>query len=931
LCLVILMTSCGVKLDVTPGTKFKCQGAADCPTGFTCATDLGFCVQSLDAVPVLAVSFTLPSDGDTEVSAAPKIIVVFNMDAELPDPSLVTLTLEHTGETVPLTVTASGIANTALITPTQRLVPLTRYRLDIAPGVQPLAGSLAFASQTAWSATFETAKGSDITPPGNVTSFVVERDSGASGAVHKFTWQDPTDDDRAGTLILRSTAPIVDAPAAGASYALDETIGAATVVFVGIQRTGNDTPPAAGPYYYSAFAYDTSRNYSIGVSHPVATIANFLWCPSHTGSFTLASSDGGNGFVQVQSVDTQTYDPSLLIPASPVAFNASTPFGEGGLIVRGTSVYARPIAVSGEGRYVGPTVPWQLPDADLQLTTPTNVQLYLAATSTFLAQTWPSFEAGRDIDPAIGAETWESVTPAAGSVSTTYDVRGVYRLRARPVVAGCADAAFSESNEFTVGGIADLYVFSGGLGQGSGVSPANAAPTIDAANNQASSGTVIHVADGMYPEQLVMKFGVTYQGGWNQTFTTRNAAAGATIIAHPSGVNPLVFAADPAMDTNTVIDGFTIGSADAQLYNVVSTGSGASPLVSNNIIIGGDFGISVSGGAPEFVGNDIRKKVLLQNTNALFLNNTIEAVSDDTSTLVVNCSSASAPTFRGNFIHDTRTSGTGAAIGTFQGCSPVIDSNILVGPSVTAAAVHSTGINIQGSPFSVTIVNNLIYTPSGAGHVNAIELNDISDSSGTASILIANNTIRVGQASSGTSSFGINAHQGPATWNTRVVNNLFFGDPGGSSGWWALAVDSGYALQVLQNNVVLTANQGKLFNNQDVATSEAALCSGAPAIIATSNVAIADSQTAVFADVDGADGNIDTMHDNNWHLLAAANAAVRNGGLTLASTGNDCGGTSNGTTCSATSANFSIACGEVTVDYAGTARTASYSVGAYEQ
>jgi len=61
-------------------------------------------------------------------------------------------------------------------------------------------------------------------------------------------------------LILRSTAGISDAPAAGVSYSIGNSIGSSIVVYMGTASSFTDTGAGEGVKYYCAFASDLALN-----------------------------------------------------------------------------------------------------------------------------------------------------------------------------------------------------------------------------------------------------------------------------------------------------------------------------------------------------------------------------------------------------------------------------------------------------------------------------------------------------------------------------------------------------------------------------------------------------------------------------------------------------------------------------------------------
>jgi len=89
----------------------------------------------------------------------------------------------------------------------------------------------------------------DVTPPADVTNFAAI----AGDAQVQLNWTNPADADWTGTVIVRKTGGFPTGPADG------------IVVFDGAGNTVNDLGLTNGTtYYYAAFAYDGSSNYSSG-------------------------------------------------------------------------------------------------------------------------------------------------------------------------------------------------------------------------------------------------------------------------------------------------------------------------------------------------------------------------------------------------------------------------------------------------------------------------------------------------------------------------------------------------------------------------------------------------------------------------------------------------------------------------------------------
>ncbi|MDQ7006627.1 MAG: hypothetical protein Q9Q40_05305 [Acidobacteriota bacterium] len=139
----------------------------------------------------------------------------------------------------------------------------------------------------------------DTTPPDAVTKLTT-----ASGDMQvALEWATPGDSDYAGTLVLRHEgSPVPDSPVDGTTYGVGDAVGASVVACVttssALECTDNTVTNDLA-YYFSAFAFDTARNYASGtetVGHP-RSAAEVKWAFT-----TSASSLAPVGVVPLQHV-----------------------------------------------------------------------------------------------------------------------------------------------------------------------------------------------------------------------------------------------------------------------------------------------------------------------------------------------------------------------------------------------------------------------------------------------------------------------------------------------------------------------------------------------------------------------------------------------------------------------------------------------------
>src|SRR6185503_11856736 len=101
--------------------------------------------------------------------------------------------------------------------------------------------------------TIDNASPADVTSPNGT----------AGDAQVTLVWTNPVDSDFDSVLVLRSLASITDVPTEGATYLVDDTLGASSVRYVSNNTTFNDVALTNGTaYHYQIFSKDTHGNYS---------------------------------------------------------------------------------------------------------------------------------------------------------------------------------------------------------------------------------------------------------------------------------------------------------------------------------------------------------------------------------------------------------------------------------------------------------------------------------------------------------------------------------------------------------------------------------------------------------------------------------------------------------------------------------------------
>ena len=209
---------------------------------------------------------------------------------------------------------------------------------------------------------------------------------------------------------------------------------------------------------------------------------------------------------------------------------------------------------------------------------------------------------------------------------------------------------------------------------------------IQKAVDAAKKGDKIQVSAGTYRENIIMKAGVTLEGGWNKDFSRRDASAYATIIDGSRKSGSVVCGANKA-----TLDGFTIINA--------------TPVDPDSLTSGGIECLSTS---PTIINNIIKANapsgIYCNSSSAIIANNIISNNEEAGIYLEAGCSVK----IRGNTIRENKKAG----IDTEGTLSSRID--------VRNNVIHNNGeggMNVKAA--TGTICNNIIYENKFAGIVCA--------------------------------------------------------------------------------------------------------------------------------------------------------------------------------------------------------------------
>lgn len=431
---------------------------------------------------------------------------------------------------------------------------------------------------------------------------------------------------------------------------------------------------------------------------------------------------------------------------------------------------------------------------------------------------------------------------------------------------------------------------------------------IESANTRRGGTTTIamdiRVAKGTYTESIRLRPGISLRGGYDSNTWNRNISSNVSQIIAPSDI---AIRGDSTITTsftsNTVVEGFYIRGGSTNATNIAIDLIISSPTITGNTIVGSNssvastnYGIrtSTSGCSPLITQNNITGGTGV--TASTFYG--------------ISVASSSSPTISGNTITGGAGTSVNGGIGVSASTAPTISNNTIVGTTNGGSGSTNVGINASagnpiisgntisggtgvGSYYGIlnqggansTITNNIIFGGQGSGTVYGI-YNTVS----TATIL--NNTINGGI--SGTV-LAISMANGATT---TIKNNIIFNlnSAGGGFGTCIDEAAAGNDPASVQNNnlfgctTLYNDSTSGIMNFVCSATGNfhtAAACGGTALAspVAAGNTNITNAGP-LFLSINGADGNIATLTDNDWHLNSsvAGNCDVRGGGLTLTPT-----------------------------------------------
>ena len=358
-------------------------------------------------------------------------------------------------------------------------------------------------------------------------------------------------------------------------------------------------------------------------------------------------------------------------------------------------------------------------------------------------------------------------------------------------------------------------------------------------NGVATTPMFVYVAGGSYTEEVNLKPGISIYGGYSSTDWSRNTTSNVTALTGPTEIGLRSSGTvTTAFRSTTVVDGLDISGGSGSTNSIaVQLDPGASPTITNNILRGKagnvySYGVRTSDACP---------------CSPIISNNTILGGNAPNTNYGIYIWSATSPISINNNIISGGTAGTSQGLSLKNSTAVTISNNVIMGGSGT------TNYAIYLSTSSPTVFNNTI-NGGTTGSVFAIYMTDTSNSANLRNNILFNST--------GTGSC-IHEAIGGMTPSAVQANN-FFGCP-----------------TFYQDNVT-----GAVTN----LTTSVITGAGTNTLAFFGNTNIDNATPTagqLFVDIDGADNNLATIADNDWHLAdpgAATTCNILFGGQNLSGT-----------------------------------------------
>lgn len=389
----------------------------------------------------------------------------------------------------------------------------------------------------------------------------------------------------------------------------------------------------------------------------------------------------------------------------------------------------------------------------------------------------------------------------------------------------------------------------------------------------------ILIAKGTYTESISLYAGISLMGGYDPVDWSRNIAGNTTTVTPPAEL-VLAVGGDvtPTYTATTVIEGLTFLAGSAA--NTTGTNgqvmlASASPTFRNNTFsMTGSIttvGIHFVGGSPVITGNTFTTSYLLHT--GIYCN-----------------TSSGTVTVSQNIFNGTQAL---SAISINQ-CGLTISGN-----TIAPGTLQGSGININAVPAQpMSVVGNTLTFANSLGNARGIYIDN------GASPVIANNVVTIA-CSSGCGSPPITAI-GIWSGSPTITNNVLVSGATGNS--TTVLYNQGVASPIATNNILMTTGgTSQTCHNMpsNIENNYYINCTGA-----------AGSNTSTTLAAANFSGGTTYSYGFDFHLTAGSLAALQTGGRNA------------GTSVCGTAGNLN--CGNVTTDKDGVARTAPYSIGAFE-